>query len=698
MHAKNYRLYKDKLFIANLTRKSRRFFSRKIFFVILLYAAVFGLAFGFSFYSFFPRVTDIQVGSIAQDNIIAKRTVSFVDVNKTNDLREKISESVSPVYNFDKNKQLTVTNNTDKFFSDIITVISSTAKEEDKKASLDKLFGSDNSQYTSTILKEDVENISKLKTYIDTLIYKLMITGVRSDELSQAIKIGSDEINATSFTTQEKSFLIYVMGAYLQPNLIYDSTATENAKEEAMKSVPPVRVTVQEGTIVVNKGDKITQDNLEVLQALGLVKSQDAWKSLLNIIFLILIAIAVSYLAITKSSIVNRNNIIKKSFEFLITFSITYLISFFLRDISYFLIPVPLLAMILFEFTDFPTTLTVSIGFLTVMSITTNISSTLILSMLISIIIYLIALRKTSQISSFLVAGIIGGSVFFVATLLSSLSGKETLNASLINSLYGFINFFISTIIAIGFVYILEHVFNELTAIRLLELSDTKNPLLKELLLKAPGTYQHSMMVANLAGNAAEAIGANALLAKVGTYFHDIGKMVHPYYFTENQQMIPNIHNNLSPNLSKTVIINHIKDGAQIARQYKLPSEIVKFVNTHHGRTVVTYFYHKAKEKNPNVSKEDFRYPGPLPESKETAIVMLADAIEAASHSLEDMDYGKIEDLVNNIIEDRVSDGQLDESAITFAELKIIKESFVKNLISMYHKREKYPDGKELNA
>ncbi|NCQ52603.1 MAG: HDIG domain-containing protein, partial [Caldiserica bacterium] len=637
---------------------------------------------------------NLQVGSISQENIIAKRTVSFVDTNKTNELREKIAESVSPVYRFDTKKQQVVSNNIDKFFSDLINVVSLNAKEDEKKSMLDNILGN-NSQYTTLILKENVENLNKLKTYIYDSTYKLMITGVRSDELSQAIKIGSDDIKNSNFNDQEKSFLIYVLEKFLQPNLIYDSAATENAKEEIMKSVPSVKITIQEGSIVVNKGDKITQDNIEILQALGLVRSRDAWKSILNIIFLIFISIGVSYLSIIKSKVVNDKNLIKKTAEFLITFAITYLLASSIKGISYYIIPIPLFAMILFEFTDFPTTLILSIAFLLIVSIPINMSPILILTLLLSIVIYLIALRKTSRISTFIYAGIIGGGIFSIATLLSNLSAKEALSSSLLNSIFSFTNFFISTIIAIGFVYILEHVFNEVTDIRLLELSDTKNPLLKELLLKASGTYQHSMMVANMASNAAEAIGANELLTKVGAYYHDIGKMIHPYYFTENQQMIPNIHNNLSPNLSKTVIINHIKDGVQLARQYKLPDEIIKFVATHHGRTVVSYFYHKAKEHDPNLSKEDFRYPGPLPESKETAILMLADAIEAASHSIEEMDYGKIEDLANSIIQDRVTDGQLDQSEITFSELKIIKESFVKNLISLYHKREKYPDGKE---
>lgn len=691
---KNFRLHKNSLFITNVKTKSRKFFTKKSLSVLTLYILIFAIAFSFTFYDFFPRVTDLQVGSIAQENIIAKRTVSFVDTDKTNELKEKIAESVSPVYRLDTKKQQAVANNIDQFFSELISAISLSAKEAEKKAMLENTLGK-NSQYIALMLNENIENLNKLKAYIDALTYKLMITGVRSDELAQAIKIGSDEIKSSSFNEQEKSFLIFALARFLQPNLIYDSTATENAKEDAMKSVPAVRITIQEGSIVVNKGDKITQEALTILQALGLVKSKDAWKSILNIVFLILIFIGISFFAIIKSNIVNDKNIIKKTAEFLITFAITYSLAYYIKGISYYIVPIPLFAMILFEFTDFSTTLTLSIAFLLIVSIPVNISPTLILTLLVSIVIYLIALRKTSRISTFIYAGIIGGGVFSIATLLASLSAKETLSSSLLNSFYGFANFFFSTIIAIGLVYILEHVFNEITDIRLLELSDTKNPLLKELLLKASGTYQHSMMVANMASNAAEGINANALLTRVGSYYHDIGKMIHPYYFTENQQMIPNIHNNLSPNLSKTVIINHVKDGLILASQYKLPEEIIKFITTHHGRTVVSYFYHKAKEQEPNISKEDFRYPGPLPESKETAIVMLADAIEAASHSIEEMDYGKIEDLVNNIIQDRVTDGQLDQSEITFRELKIIKESFVKNLISMYHKREKYPDDKE---
>jgi putative nucleotidyltransferase with HDIG domain len=312
--------------------------------------------------------------------------------------------------------------------------------------------------------------------------------------------------------------------------------------------------------------------------------------------------------------------------------------------------------------------------------------------MLVAVILNIYALKKTNKILSFIYASVLGGIFFGISSFAYSIVTKEILSTSAANFLYSFTNFFVSAVASIGIVFMMEHLFNEITIMRLLELSDTNNQLMKELLIKAPGTYQHSMLVANIASNAAEAIGADSLLTKVGAFYHDVGKMTHPYFFTENQSGIPNIHNTLSPNLSKSVIINHVKDGVAIAKSFRLPKEIIDFIETHHGKTVVTYFYHKAKEVDPSISKDDYRYPGPLPQTKETAILFFADAVEAASHSIEDVDFRKIEELINTIVDERVKDGQLDESAITFMELKIIKDALVKSLVSIYHKREKYPN------
>jgi len=351
--------------------------------------------------------------------------------------------------------------------------------------------------------------------------------------------------------------------------------------------------------------------------------------------------------------------------------------------------------MLVFAFFDFPTALTVTLAFSFLLSFPLDLRSPIMFAVIVSSIVSMFLLRKMAKTITFLYAGIVGGlSMSFIA-LFIGLSSKLVFKQVGLNVSFGFINFLGGSIVALGMIFVMDHLFNEATVLRLLELGDTGAPLLRELLTKAPGTYQHSMVVSNLASSAAEKIGANALLARVGAYYHDIGKMFHPYFFTENQQAIPNIHDELTPNLSKTVIINHVKDGIHLAKKSRLPQEIIDFIATHHGTTVVSYFYHKSKESNGAVRKSDFRYSGPLPQNKETAIVMLADAVEALAHTVSNPDFNKIEEMVNSIIKSRVSDGQLNESDITFKDLAEIKDSFVRTLLSLFHTRESYPESDE---
>ncbi len=679
-------------FFKNLPHKKGIIIQKKSVYVLLLLLILFAFSFALTYYDLFPENLQISEGSIAEDNIIAKRAVTYVDTEKTEELRAKIAESVPPIYRFEIEVQQRIFTDLNKFFSDIIAVLNSEGTIEEKKTDLGNILEGDT--YVNLLLNENIESLNKLKEYVDSLVSKLMVTGIRSDELSQAIKNGSDEIKKSEFTDEEKSFLIHVLGRFLQPNMVYDSVATEAAKEEAKRSVPPVRITIQQGSVVLRKGDKITADHIKALNALGLIRSKANLRLVFNVLFILLFALGISFFALIRAY-AEKKNLLKKILEFSIIFAISFSISFFTKNISLFLIAIPLFAMVVSEFMDITTSLVLTLCFSLTLMLPVSVNSITLLSMLISTVVYLYAFKRSSQILSFIYSGTAGGILFGLSTFFIEMSSQEIISVSISNSLISFLNFFASTIIAIGFVYLIEHLFNEVTIMRLFELSDAKSPPLQELMVKAPGTYQHSMMVASLAGAAAEAIGANELLTKVGAYYHDIGKMVHPYYFTENQQMIPNIHNQLSPNLSKTVIINHVKEGIEIARIYKLPDEIVDFIATHHGTTAVSYFYHKAKEMDPDTNKDEFRYPGPLPTTKETAILMLADAIEATSHSLESLEYGKIEYLVNSIVSERVEDRQLDESAITFLELKKLKESFVKNLISMYHRREKYPGEKE---
>jgi hypothetical protein len=226
----------------------------------------------------------------------------------------------------------------------------------------------------------------------------------------------------------------------------------------------------------------------------------------------------------------------------------------------------------------------------------------------------------------------------------------------------------------------------------MIELSNPNHPLLKRLLREAPGTYHHSIIVANLAENAAQAVGANGLLARVGAYYHDVGKLNRPYYFRENQLTSENPHDKLNPTLSTNIITSHTKDGVKLAQKYRIPKVIQDFILQHHGTTPVIYFYHKAKNNNKDVRLDDFRYTGPKPQSPETAIVMLADTVEAAVRTLPDPTPGKIEGLIRKLIKERLEDGQLDECHLTLKDLDSIATAFKDVLCGIFHERVEYPD------
>jgi putative nucleotidyltransferase with HDIG domain len=240
---------------------------------------------------------------------------------------------------------------------------------------------------------------------------------------------------------------------------------------------------------------------------------------------------------------------------------------------------------------------------------------------------------------------------------------------------------------------IFESLFNIITPLKLLELANPNQPLMKKMLLEAPGTYHHSLMVGNLAESAAEAINGNALLARVGAYYHDVGKLKRPNFFKENQ-LSDNPHDRMTPNLSTLVITSHASDGTEIAEKYKVPLAIRDIISQHHGTTLVAYFYHKAKngDKGESIREEDYRYPGPKPATKEAAVVMLADSVEAAVRSAAEKTEGKIETIVRNIIKDKLDDGQLDLCDLTLKDLDLIAKSFIHIFSGYFHEREEYPE------
>ncbi len=278
------------------------------------------------------------------------------------------------------------------------------------------------------------------------------------------------------------------------------------------------------------------------------------------------------------------------------------------------------------------------------------------------------------------------------AILIIHMFGLWSLHVLKINLIFGALSGFGSALIVLGLLPYLENFFSRTTNIKLLELADFTQPLLKRLTLEAPGTYHHSLIMASIAEQAAEAIGANSLLARVGAYYHDIGKLSHPEYFIENQQASGNPHDPLAPTMLSLVVISHIKDGVALAKQHKLDKVIIDCIEQHHGTSLIHYFYHRALEQNEEIKQEIFRYPGPKPRTPVAAILMLADSAEAASRTIEDPTPGRIRDMVEKIVNNKFTDGQFTECDITLHDLGSIAESLIASLSNLYHARIEYQE------
>lgn len=299
--------------------------------------------------------------------------------------------------------------------------------------------------------------------------------------------------------------------------------------------------------------------------------------------------------------------------------------------------------------------------------------------------------RREQIITAGLIAGLIQAFCLLLFSPVKEWVAVSFLKGAIIPLL---LNGVISAFLVIGSLPLFEYLFNVLTNIRLLELSDFNHPLLKRLILEAPGTYQHSLVVGNLAEVASESIRANSLLARVGAYYHDIGKLEKPEYFSENQPEDLSKHDKILPTISKLIIVNHVKDGMELAKKYKLNSQIIDFISQHHGTSLTYYFYCRAlegMESKGEIKEEGFRYTGPKPQTKEIAIVHLADSIEAATRTLEEPTPSRIEEMVRKIINNKFIDGQLDECELTLKDIEKIASTFIRTLSTMYHSRIKYP-------
>jgi putative nucleotidyltransferase with HDIG domain len=499
-----------------------------------------------------------------------------------------------------------------------------------------------------------------------------------------------------------------ILKAFLKPNITYDAEETNRRVVEARNNVPLAKGTVLEKERIIDRNERITKDHIDKLNSLAveLAEREASESVLLTFVrylgkFLMIsmaVVILIIFLALSKS----RVAILKDVKRVVLIAAIFVLVSFLAYNINHFglnpyLIPITIGSMLLTIFFD------TKIGFI----------GTIILSIIIgflrgnefnisvvSIFAGTIAVLSVSRIRTR--SWLFNSILMIIGAYLVSITIMEILRYTPFTTIakywgYGAINGFISPLLVYGLQVIFEYIFDIATDMRLLELSDLNNPLLRKLSIEAPGTYHHSLMVGNLAEAAADSIGANALLARVGAYYHDIGKIEKREYFIENQMRSKNPHEKLSPTMSCLILMNHVKKGLELARKYKLPKQIRDFIAEHHGTNLIAFFYQKALEKSDNeeINESSFRYPGPKPKTKETGIVMLADAIEAAARTLKDPSPSRIRGMVISIVQDRFRESELDDCPLTLRELTRIIESFETVLLGTFHSRIEYPDQDE---
>ena len=553
--------------------------------------------------------------------------------------------------------------------------------------------------YQNGILEEE------RRTNPDQLIF--LKKGNEAFEISYGNIFTQDEIRPFLTTSIERSNLTSLQPELLEffynviePNVTFNSELTQKELDSKLSNISYTRGSIERGTIIISRGEIVEGEKLDILNSLKTEYESQVWSDssynwiLFGYTLLVCLALLMLLLFIRKYRRDIYDNNVKVSFIFFNILLMVFLTSFVVNfEPKYvYIVPLCILPLTLKAFFDsrlglFSHVITVLIlGF-----IVPNSYEYMFLQIIAGIVTILTVSELYKRANLFISVGqitFIYILVYFAFTVIQEGNVLDLESETFLTFVLGGL----ATLFVQPLIYIYEKLFGLVSDMSLLELSDTNSKLLKELSDKAPGTFHHSLNVANLAEAAANEIGANAMLIRVGALYHDIGKMENPAYFSENQASSVNSHDELSPRESAELIIGHVIKGIEIAKKSNIPDRVIDFIRTHHGTSTVYFFYMKEKEINEDASSEDFRYPGPIPFSKETAILMMCDSVEAASKSLKEPTTAKIDDFVEKIINKQMEEGQFLNANITFKEIQLIKKILKQKLKNIFHLRVEYPE------
>jgi putative nucleotidyltransferase with HDIG domain len=645
---------------------------------------------------FMPVRRSVSEGTVVDADMIARRDIVYVDNAKTEDLRKRASDEVAPIYEFDSSRLPAAITAFEASMTKVISIRAqglTLDQESERIAALLMTLAGATTKYLATCSESEVQSS---KTAARQALTTVMGRGVLEGSLAAARESINTELKTYGISDNQVGSAYLLAARFVSSNLMYDQQATLLARDKAASSVSPVVSTILAGTPVVKKGTVLDQSTVDLLLSTGLVWGPRARRNILSQILVALVAwgmvaLAVMLLGSAKGRtehLLMETGVIGGS---------CVAIGWLAGSVATVMTPFFLCMLLGFVFFDTALATVFGLALMVMTWIMVPMPAEVLSGLVVGAISIFIVMRKANKMSALLIAGPIAG--VSAALVYSALAGLSEQRLSVIVADAGYLvaGGVIAAVFALGMTLIFERLFNVATVMRLRELLDTGSKLLAQLFESAPGTYHHSLNVANLAAGAAQRIGANWLMARVGGYYHDIGKLLHPQFFGENRGELPNIHEDISPELSTKVILEHVQAGVTIAGSNHLPPEVVDIIAEHHGTTVVQFFYDKASAEGANLSPDMFRYQGPKPHTRESSLVFLADGVEAAARSLTKVDKPGLEGLIDAVVNARIADGQLAESQLTLGEIGAVKDYFLTSLISFYHVRDAYLTPEEAN-
>jgi hypothetical protein len=657
----------------------------------------------------------LKEGEISPYDIRAPRTMSYVDEAETELARREAASRVENVYMRDDQVPQQVNDMLKGIFNEI-RAISQQNLTPGRSVSLlqdylKQATGASDQEINTlgavpldALLSLNNGQLNRLYTLGSGWLQSALKYGLTEESLPSARDNLANQVASSDMSNSLQPGMTFILTHVLRPNLVFDNQTYARKVAQAQESVSPVQHSIQANQVIVKKGDVIDSNRLAELQQLGLLRTQSIWPPLFGVVLLVLVGAGLITVYLKKFQprfFAQDHYIVLYGLLFTLTLLAAKVITLIrlgaeaeTTNLIGYLAPLAGGAMLITVLMD--AGLAVFTAFILSLLLGIMMGGQLPFAV-VGLAGSLAGVYGVSSLSDR--AGLLRGGIFVagvnavVIFILGLLYGTGA-STVLVGMGLGIANGFLASIMMLGFLPYLETLFGITSSAKLLELANPNEPLLKRLLMEAPGTYHHSILVGNLAEAAAQAVQADPLLVRVGAYYHDIGKLKRPYFFVENQVSRDNPHEKIAPSLSTLIITSHVRDGLELAREHRLPAGIQAIIEQHHGTTLVAYFYQRALESDrPElVTEADFRYECTKPQTKEAALVMLADSVEAAVRALQKPTPARLEGLTRKIVKERLHDGQLDECDLTFKDLNTIAATFIQVLTGVFHSRIEYPE------